>query len=277
MKISVIIPTYRPQDYLYECLDSLCNQTVKKESFEVIIVLNGCNEPFKTTLQSYIKEHDEVNILFIQTNIGGVSLARNLALDKARGEYITFIDDDDYVSPTYLEELLFKSSHDTIALCYPLQFNDGTKDYKPYYITGNYTKYATLGKQDYKNADSFFSGPVYKLIHRDIIGGRRFDCRFKNGEDTLFMFLISDRFKYIDFTSKNAVYYRRLRSGSETQTKKPVMYIVENRIKLIREFTKIYSSNVSNYSFGFYLNFVMGSFKAMIYNILKHKCDIKNI
>lgn len=106
MKISVIIPTYKPQDYLWECLDSLVAQTFPKEDFEVILVLNGCHEPWNSTIREYIDTRMQgMNVNYMHTNQGGVSNARNIALDKVKGEYITFIDDDDLISPTYLEVL----------------------------------------------------------------------------------------------------------------------------------------------------------------------------
>ena len=102
MKISVIIPTYKPGAYIWECLDSLRNQTLPKEDFELILVLNGCKDPYYSQIQEYIdKNLIGNNVNFIQTDTGGVSNARNIALDVAKGEYITFIDDDDYISASF--------------------------------------------------------------------------------------------------------------------------------------------------------------------------------
>ena len=140
MEVSVIIPTYKPQDYLWDCLNSLKAQTMDKHKYEVIIVLNGCCEPYNSSIKHWIIEQSVSNFVLLQTDSAGVSNARNIALDKARGKYITFIDDDDYVSQTYIEELYNKVAPDVIALCYPLSFLDGTKDYHPYYITQDYIK-----------------------------------------------------------------------------------------------------------------------------------------
>ena len=88
MKISVIIPTYKPLSYLWECLNSLIQQTYPKTDFEIILVLNGCCEPYKSDINHYIATSMQgVNINFIQIDEGGVSNARNIALDKAKGEY----------------------------------------------------------------------------------------------------------------------------------------------------------------------------------------------
>lgn len=121
MKISVIVPTYKPMDYLWKCLDSLVAQTLLGSEWELLLVLNGCCEPWRTQIEKYIgSKMQGMNVVFVQTDTPGVSNARNIALDRARGEYIMFIDDDDYVSPQYLEELLKAASPDTVSLCYPL-------------------------------------------------------------------------------------------------------------------------------------------------------------
>lgn len=263
MKISVIIPTYKPQTYIWECLDSLVLQTFPKEDFEVILVLNGCTEPWKSQIEEYIDTKMQgMNVKFIHTEQGGVSNARNIALDLAKGEYITFIDDDDFVSPKYFELLYEKAKADVIPLCYPLSFVDGTKDYVPYYITTQYKEGAE--KFDFVKARRFFAGPVYKLIRKDVIGQRRFNVKFKNGEDSLFMFLISDRFKYVTFTDKEAVYYRRIRQNSATTIHRTRMEIILNELKRDWELTKIFFSNPLKYRLMFYILNLLGSIHSMI-------------
>lgn len=262
MKISVIIPTYKPQCYLWDCLDSLVNQTFIKEDFEVILVLNGCEKPYKSKIEKYVSTKMQgMNVNFIHTLQGGVSNARNMGLDVANGEYVTFVDDDDFVSPTYLEELYQKASPSVISLCYPLSFIDGTNNYKPYLITQNYEKNKGRNICNYKYARKYFSGPVYKLIHRDIIGNRRFDVRFQNGEDALFMFCISDKFQDVAFTSKNAVYYRRVRSDSAVSRKKGSKRIIINVFNLIEAYCSIYFKNPIQYNFSFYATRILGAIR----------------
>ena len=98
MKISVIVPTYKPKSYIWECLDSIYNQTLPKNDYELILVLNGCNEPYSTQIRAWLSKHESLGVQFIQTDESGDSNARNLALDHVKGEYVTFIDDDDFIS-----------------------------------------------------------------------------------------------------------------------------------------------------------------------------------
>lgn len=266
MKISVIVPTYKPQAYLWECLDSIYNQTFPKTEYELILVLNGCNEPYNAQIKDWLAKHSDFQVQYIQTDEGGVSNARNIALDKVRGEYVAFVDDDDLVSPSYLKELYDCVSPDTISLCYPYAFNDGKFDWQlPYTITEAYDhciKHNTRKLQS--KVRKYFSGPCMKLIPMSFIQGRRFDVRFKNGEDSLFMFLISDKIKKVAFTSKNAVYYRRYREGSAVTTKRTKKEEILNSLRCMKEYTKIFFRD--GYSLYFYFTRVLGAIKSMLYH-----------
>ena len=266
MKVSVVIPTYKPHSYLWECLRTLKSQTIDINDFEVLIVLNGCREPYKESIEQWILSNSLANFYLFQTDEAGVSNARNIALDYARGEYISFIDDDDFVSFNYLEELLKHADVDTIPVCRPLSFVDGTNNYREYNITKDYDRYYTNGRIPFYKPKRFFNGPVYKLIHKDIISNRRFDVRFKNGEDSLFMFLISDRIKYVEFADASTIYYRRIRSNSATQIKKPYGYNLKNYSKLMLVQTSVFIKGFPRYNIVFYLNSIVGRFKSILFD-----------
>lgn len=250
MRISVIIPTYKPQGYLWQCLDSLCNQTFPKENFELILVLNGCKEPYEEQIKAYIEQHSDINWNYIQTDERGVSNARNMALDVAQGEYVTFIDDDDYVSEAYLEELYDKVTPSIVSLAYAYAFDDGSPEYqKKYSVTSAYDYCTGHNIHTLSSiARKYFSGPCMKLIPMSFIQNRRFDTHFKNGEDSLFMFLISDKIHNVSFTSKNAIYYRRFRTMSASTKPRSKWQRVVNSFRCAREYTKIYlSGGYNNY------------------------------
>ena len=264
--ISVIIPTYRPKAYIWECLQSLAEQTLARDQFEVIVVLNGCNEPYYTQIQQFIAEHmSALRVRLIQTDTASVSNARNIGLDEAQGNYITFIDDDDYVSTTYLQEMQSLTTGDNIVICYPYAFNDGHPEQQlPYRITNAYNQ--CVGKSHISinsMARKFFSGPCMKLIPATYIGEKRFDLRFKNGEDSLFMFFISNQIKTISITKQNAIYYRRYRSNSanfSTNIKQRFC----NALRLISEYTRIYFTHIQEYNFIFFFTRILGSIRSII-------------
>lgn len=265
MKISVIVPTYKPRAYLWECLDSIYNQTFPKQDYELVLVLNGCREPYDAQIKDWLSQHCDLQVQYIQTDKGGVSNARNIALDKARGKYVAFVDDDDMVSPCYLEELYGCASPKVVSLCYPYAFNDGhIEEQLPYRITDAYEYCVQHRCQNISSqARKFFSGPGMKLIPMSFIQDRRFNVRFKNGEDSLFMFLISDRIKKVTFTSRKAVYYRRFREASATTRKRDKSVVVCNQLKMLREYCCVYFKHLKHYNFIFYFTRILGAIKSI--------------
>lgn len=264
MKISVIVPTYKPQAYLWECLDSIYNQTFPKPDYELVLVLNGCNEPYNTPILDWLSKHKDLNVQFFQTETGGVSNARNIALNNAKGEYVTFIDDDDLISTAYLKELYEKATPDTVSLCYPYAFNDGKieKQLSSYGVTDAYN-YCIEHKCNKLTsmARKFFSGPCMKLIPMSFIHDRRYDVRFKNGEDSLFMFLISDKIKKVAFTSKDAIYYRRYRDNSAYTRGKTKRENIANKMNMIKAYISIYLRKPQKYSLLFFITRLLGTLR----------------
>lgn len=271
MEISVIIPTYKPKDYIWECLTSLINQSFAKDKFEIIIVLNGCSTPWKNEIETFIKYNmSNMNVVFLHTEVSGVSNARNIALDVARGKYVTFLDDDDYISEKYLQRMYEVSRLDTIVLSNTIAFKDGSKyDSIPYQLTDVYKEYSNHKSINLNSkVRKYFSGPCMKLIPMNFIHGRRFNVKFKNGEDSLFMFLISDMIHRLVFTSSDAIYYRRYRQGSAVMKQRSKRDRIINNFNCILEYTRIYLKG--GYSHYFFLSRIAAEFRCAINAILKN-------
>lgn len=99
--LSVIVPVYNVEKYLHKCLDSILAQT--ERDFELILVDDGSSDASPSICDSYALKDDRIKV--IHKPNGGVSSARNIGLDVAKGDYVTFIDSDDWVAPDYLEKL----------------------------------------------------------------------------------------------------------------------------------------------------------------------------
>lgn len=214
MKISVIIPTYKPGDYIKECLASLLRQNLSTAEYEIIIVLNGCCEPYLSNLNNFVQETKSKNIKLIQTDVAGVSNARNIGIDNSSGEYILFVDDDDWVSDNYLTDLLCIASDNTIACSNVLLKETVDGDALPHFLSSAYKRCKCYCNLTLFNSRSFLSSVWCKLIPIKVIGDRRFDTKYKLGEDSLFMFVISDKINGISLSADNTVYYVRARQNS---------------------------------------------------------------
>ena len=97
-KISVIVPVYNAEKYLHRCIDSILSQTFT--DFELLLIDDGSKDGSGAICDEYAAKDNRVRV-FHKEN-GGVSSARNLGLDNACGEWVTFVDADDYVLPSYL-------------------------------------------------------------------------------------------------------------------------------------------------------------------------------
>ena len=108
MKVSIIVPVYNVENVLHYCVDSILNQTYK--DFKLILVNDGSTDNSGKICDKYAKNNDKVSVIHLEN--GGVSRARNIGIEHAKGEYICFIDSDDYVAENYLEELVkIKEQH----------------------------------------------------------------------------------------------------------------------------------------------------------------------
>lgn len=112
-KVSVIIPVYNVAPYLKRCLDSVVNQTLK--DIEIICVNDGSTDGSIEILKEYALNDDRIKIIDLPQN-EGVSIARNKGLEKACGEFIGFIDSDDYIDLNYYEELYKKAKETNVDI-----------------------------------------------------------------------------------------------------------------------------------------------------------------
>ena len=183
-KVSIIIPVYNAERYLNKCLDSIFAN--KYSDWECILVDDGSKDASLCICNQYA-EMDSRFKVFHQEN-AGASAARNVGLDKAQGEYITFIDADDWVSTKYLSAVE-ESKSDIVLL--------DTKHVTP---KGEIIRYFSLKPQYSSSREeciSFLSKklthPVIrmmtaKIVKRICIGNIHFNVNMKIGEDTLFWY-----------------------------------------------------------------------------------------
>lgn len=148
-KVSVIVPVYGVEKYIDKCLNCLVNQTL--EDIEVIVVNDGTKDNSQKIIDKYVKKYPNKVKSFIKEN-GGQGSARNYGLKKATGEYIGYVDSDDYVEFDMYEKLYNKAKENNLDIVICGNYNV-SEDYKSKKIDLEFIKYndnklnALLGKK----------------------------------------------------------------------------------------------------------------------------------
>lgn len=137
-KISIIIPAYKVEDYIERCIRSLEDQDLSKDEYELIVTNDGSPDRCREIVEALQKEFS--NIVLINQENQGVSMARNNAIAKAQGEYILPIDPDDYVVPNVLKSVYDNAksrSLDVLYLAYEIFDKEGNSIWETEYESKN--------------------------------------------------------------------------------------------------------------------------------------------
>lgn len=214
-KVSVIIPIYKVEPYLRQCLDSVVGQTY--QNLEIICVDDGSPDRCGDICEEYSSRDNRIRVIHREN--GGLSAARNTGIDAATGEYICFIDSDDYVKKTYVEYLygLIMKYDAEIAVCPLLQYiSEQNIETKKSGVEQRMTPSEALS---YIFQNSKYVG-VYawnKMYHRDVFTSIRYPegkC-YEDSGTTYRLFLAS---KNIAIGKVPQYYYRVSRSGQITSS-----------------------------------------------------------
>jgi len=262
MEISVVIPTYRPGIYLFECLNSVINQDYPHDNFEIIIVLNGDKYPYFTEIELFIQDK-KTQFQLIYSQQKGVSNARNIALDNTSSTYIVFLDDDDILSSNYLSLLYSDISYDSITVSDVKTFFNDLSMLEDDYISKCYHKCKNGKKYSLFKYRSFLSSSCAKMIPRSIIDNFRFDKNLNYGEDGVFMFAISCNIRDVRLANENAIYYRRMRSGSVSRTTLSLMARIRILMLKLFTFSFVYLKAINRYNLLLFLSRIAAAIKSL--------------
>ena len=164
-KVSIIVPVYNTEKYLRKCIDSLVNQTLKE--VEIVIVNDGSEDSSPKIIEEYVKKYPE-KILYISQENSGQAVARNNALKICNGEYIGFVDSDDFVR-TDMFERMYKAAVSQNADYAACGFTELTYDKNMKEVE---LEHYVRSKPAYAPKDMFFSAyasPWLHLYKRDVI------------------------------------------------------------------------------------------------------------
>ena len=205
--ISIIVPVYNVEQYLPRCIDSILAQTFK--GFELLLIDDGSSDTSGRICDEYAFGDNRIKV-FHKEN-GGVSSARNLGLDNAKGEWIAFVDPDDYVSPDFLE-LGNHADADVVQKPYKVIHDDGRE-----YMSGVKEREIDVVEDFFRFYVQGRSNSLWnKIISVKLIGQNRFDETVKIGEDFLFFLSLIKNLKRYAFSSQgHYCYYVRRDSAMQ--------------------------------------------------------------
>lgn len=266
--ISVIIPTFKPGDYLVECLASLDNQFLSKTLFEVIVVLNGPKSPFFEQLNKLKESFPLLHLSIFYAPLKGVSNARNFGIIKSSYDNIVFIDDDDLISGEFLVNLYENRQNQSIVVSRFQSFNKNITDAIDDYVGKAYHKCRNK-KFNLFTYRGFLSSACGKLIPKSVIKGTFFNTNLSKSEDALFMFKISKNIENIILASEKAVYYRRKNPQSATRKKNGLRFELSNTIRLWFLYSISYIFSPFSYNFLFYISRLMAANKLLINTLIR--------
>lgn len=266
--ISVIVPIYNVEKYLSKCIESILSQTYK--DLEIILVNDGSIDNSGKVCEEYKKKDRRIKVIHKEN--GGLSDARNVGIEISKGEYIAFIDSDDWIDEEYIEvlyKLLIENNADISICSFTKVYNEDVVNIRG--LTKEYKESICSGLESLKNLNTDkhteYIVAWNKLYRRNMFK----DLRFPKGkihEDEFLVPILLHRANSIVYTSRKLVYYRQ-RNDSITGvgfTLKKLDYLeaLENRINYykskkindmcMREMTLLGYTVMSYYKFSDNLN-----------------------
>lgn len=229
-KVSVIVPFYNVEGYIEKCLDTLVNQTL--EDIEIILVNDGSKDNSVLIAKKFLENYPK-KIVYLEKENGGLSDARNFGIPYAKGEYIAFLDSDDYVEKNMYEEMynLAKKENSDMVQC----------NFYWEYIDKNKKKIGDM--QKYSNKKELITkGRVEawnKLIKRELLENE--EIRFPKGlryEDVEFTYKLAPYLEKVSFIDKPFIHYiQRQNSISNSQNERTaeIFDVLDNVIKYYKE------------------------------------------
>ena len=239
-KISVIVPVYNVEDYIERCVESILKQTYT--NFELILINDGSTDASGKLCDLFASKNDNIRVFHIENK--GVSNARNLGIEQSLGNWLTFIDSDDFVTNDYLETLIGAVEGDasvgfSIACLHHIKNGEVTE---LSVLSGKKERWSaeqTMKELLATTRTSFF--PVAKLFKKEILSSFTFNTDYHLAEDALFLteVLLNTRCSSV-FVDKPIYYYDHREGSATTSVTKHVFDTIEVYKIIISEVFQIF-------------------------------------
>lgn len=272
--ISVIIPFYNVEKYIEECILSVLGQDYK--NLEILFVNDGSTDGSAKIVEKYAKVDERITV--INKKNGGVSSARNVGMDVAKGEYLLFVDSDDLLAKNMISELYkLSKEHDAdIVTCDSLPFYDT-------FVAPETTMNLKIHNDPKKVMQMLLSNQgmeiavTRRIFKTDAIGDLRFNENCIMYEDMLFLYNLSLRInRFVEAGS--TLYFYRQREGSLMHAKYTDRHI--DLLSVFNDFEKTIKENTPELlpEFYYYKLCVIGDqYKTLVYSSYDNKKDVQKL
>ncbi len=241
--ISIIIPTYKGKNHIRPLLDSLQEQTLEFDKYEIIFIINGKLDSTIDILKEFTEKNKDMNVIIVHTKTPGVSNARNIALKIVNKQYTGFIDDDDFISPNYLKSLYEHSRPNRVVMSNFVDINEETGEEMesrllPFSTTeSGVIKGAPVSFQSLSVITTAKSVPTYAAK------SVQFNTELRNGVDISYYSRLYPKFDfefYLVDKKEEATYYRLQRTGSISRQENSYEFSILGRLKVIDDIDSMF-------------------------------------
>lgn len=247
--ISIIIPSYKGEKYIINCLESIKNQSINKKLYEVLIVINGEKDSTEKKVLEYIDKNNIDNFYVTYINNSSAGNARNIGIKLAKRKYITFIDDDDYISSNFLEKLYNNADDNRIVISQIVNVDcNGEKD-EMNLLNSQVVQYGGEVLNPLKNINMMLSVNACKLIPTRCLKNMKYDTELRSGEDVVFYceLVLNNYLRYYVIPKdEDVIYYRVLRENSISRKSMSFQFNIIERLEVIERLKRFLNKKISD-------------------------------
>lgn len=271
--ISVIVPTYKGELFIGNCLNSLYEQNLSRDKWEVIFITNGEKDNSEKIISIFKRKNPDIEIKVIHSEEAGAGLARNIGLSLATFKYTTFLDDDDQISSGYLKDFLLAAQDDYIVLTQILDLKDGILYDNS--INKQVKNALQKNKITANDVSSAITMNASKLIPTFWAKQTIFDYKLDSGEDVVYwtdvVTKFNPKFKIVPL-KKDSKYIRLIRGDSVSRKEPSFAFNVSQRLDVIEHLDDFLSRNIDKDLKSFVLSKIKAQSRFII-NYLQNNID----
>lgn len=270
---SIIVPVYNNQDYLDRCIQSIIKQTIN--NYELILIDDGSTDKSPTICDDYSKKYS--NIFTYHINNSGVSTARNIGIEKAKGQYILFLDSDDWIERDTLKKLLTFLEDNDVDIVKFLKVKEVGK--VSIYDKKLFNHLEVLNKKEFYKIykisfNTYYFNNLFCMVFKsNLVKKLKLDSNLGYGEDFLFNLAALEMAKKIGFY--NEYFYHYIINANSATSCKNLDKQRKNLIDCIKVYTKIFDYlKYLNVDYDYYEEILKNRFYKELDNCFFHiiKC-----